>query len=130
MLSTLTASLLCDTEGSLRRGAFTLFAVGCFSISLLSTLSNSMSPCGEALWTGLLGPAPSTVSRISHCSTAALCLVNGVEMRFNDPTCCGFFTVGGGNEDFLPRSERIAEPAELGRSSEQMTNTRYDSKLR
>jgi hypothetical protein len=43
-------------------------------------------------------------------------------MRFDDPAGDGFFTVGGGNEDFLLRIERTAEPAEVGRSSEQITN--------
>lgn len=128
--STLTASLLCNAVGSLRRGAFTLLAVGCVNMALLSMLSNSISPCGEALWAGLLGPAPSTESGISRCSTAASRSGNSVEMRLDDPTCCGFFTVGGGNGNFLPGSAGAADPAELGRSSKQMTNMRCNSKLK
>jgi hypothetical protein len=51
-------------------------------------------------------------------------------MRLDDPTCCGFFTVGGGNGNFLPGSAGAADPAELGRSSKQMTNMRCNSKLK
>jgi hypothetical protein len=44
-------------------------------------------------------------------------LVNGGEMRFDDPTRCGFFTGGRGNESFLLGNEGIGDTEELGRSS-------------
>jgi hypothetical protein len=45
-------------------------------------------------------------------------LVNGEEMRFDDPARCGFFTGGGGKESFLLCNEGTAGTEELGRSSE------------
>jgi hypothetical protein len=44
-------------------------------------------------------------------------LVKGADTRFDDPTRCGFFTGGGGNESFLPGNEDAADAEELGRSS-------------
>jgi hypothetical protein len=127
--STLTASLLHTVEGSLRRGALTLVAVGCVSMALLSILSNSNSPRGEVFCTGLLGPAPSTASGVRRCSAGESCLVDGVEMRLDDAIRCGFFTGGGGNESFLPASEGTADTVELDRSSKNITIIRYDIKL-
>jgi hypothetical protein len=86
-------------------------------MALLSTLSNSIKPRGDVFCAGLLSPAPSTASGVTLCSAGESCLVNGAEMRFDDPTRCGFFTGGGGNESFLLGNEGTADTEELGRSS-------------
>jgi hypothetical protein len=44
----------------------TLVAVGCVSMALLSTLSNSIRPRGDVFWAGLLSPAPSVASGVSR----------------------------------------------------------------
>jgi hypothetical protein len=98
-------------------------------MALLSTLSNSNSPCGEGFCAGLLGPAPSTASGVNRSSAAESRLVNGAEMKLDGVTRCTFFIGGGGNDSFFPGSTETADPAELGRSSENMKLIRHDTKL-